>query len=134
LKRILSILAVCAILVTLRAEPWEGKVLTIVPGTAQRLWTGATQRLASSIFIQVDVGNTGVAYVLSAPVGVTCAYQGAGTTLITKLAVGTASAPGGSVTIPSNPDPIGGVNVGLYCVDVAGGGNNQIVASWNLRN
>lgn len=131
--RIISILSLAALLaVPMKTEPWGGKVITVASGTAVRLSVGRSL-LASSIFFQMDVGATGVGYVLSAPIGTTCAYQGAGTTLIAKLNPGsTPTVVGGNATIPSNSDPAGGSDVTLYCVDGSHTGDG-IITSWNLR-
>ena len=126
----------CAVLLTVLGsrvtypEPWTGLQLTLTPGTAQRLVKNSI--IASSLFIQMNVGGTGVGYVLSAPIGVTCAKGGAGTTWIATLQAATSTAPGGNITIPSNPDPQGGINVALYCVD--GAQSDTVTVAWNQRN
>ncbi len=110
-------------------EPWGGRTITLTPGTAIRVV--GTRTLVSSLFFQMATGGTGVGYVLSAPIGVTCANGGAGTTLIATLQPATSTAPGGNATIPSNSDPAGGIDAQLYCVD--GSAADGMIVSFNLR-
>lgn len=112
-------------------EPWGGRLITLTPATAIRIVSSRT--IVSSFIVQMDACSTcGLGYLLYAPASVTCSNGGAGTTLIAKLAPGTATTPGGNVTVPSNPDPQGGVDLGGYCVD--GSAAAPVIVSWNIRN
>lgn len=112
-------------------EPVNGRVITVTAGTAIRITTDPV--LATSILFQMRTGGTGRGYVLYAPQGVTCANGGAGTTLVGEIAPASATAPGGSLSIPSNTDPVGGIYPRSFCVDGSNSGDG-INVSWNVRN
>lgn len=130
-KKITLFLALLAVIVVpMRTEPWGGKVITLTPATAIRIV--GIRTIVSSFVVQMATGGTGRGYLLYAPTDITCSKGGAGTTLIAELSPATATAPGGSVTVPSNPDPAGGVDLSGYCVD--GSASDALNAAWNIRN
>jgi hypothetical protein len=132
MKRLLFVLAALILLVApASTEPWGGKAVTVSAGTAVRLVPNRT--IATSLFFQMKTGGSGKGYILYAPTSVTCALNGTGTTFIAELQPATSTAPGGNAVIPSNPDPYGGVDVSLYCVDGSNSGD-VITTSWNTRN
>lgn len=133
MKRILSI-AVLMLLVVRPTwtEPQISKTFTFVTGTAQRIAT--TRTMANSLFIQALPGSTGVVYVLYADPAATCLASTAGQ-LIAELSPGTATAPGGNFTYPSNntaTSSAGGFDVQRFCVQ--GTTSDTAVASYDLRN
>lgn len=135
LKKLSSILAVLVLTaITAKPEPWNGQILTITTGTAQRL-NVRQGTLASSLFFQMlPASSGGVGYVLFAQKGVACANGGAGTTLIATLSAATSTAPGGNVTLPFPSNPSNQrVDVSLYCLDGAHTGDT-ISAAWNISN
>lgn len=132
MKIILAIIGLLTVLVqTASTEPWAPFTHTVTAGTAIRVTNHSV--LVSSLFFQMKTGGTGRGYVLAAPKGVTCAVNGVGTTLIAELQPATSTAPGGNATIPSNPDPQGGIDASLYCVDGSNTGDIITIAG-NLRN
>lgn len=132
MKRILALIGLMALVVsTASTEPWAPFTQTVTAGTAIRVTNHPV--LVSSLFFQMKTGGTGRGYVLAAPAGVTCSNGGAGTTLIAELQPATATAPGGNATIPSNPDPQGGIDASLYCVDGSHTADVITIAG-NLRN
>lgn len=112
-------------------EPWGGQQFTMTSGVAQRVVNKTT--IVSSLFIQMATGGSGVGYILYAPPDVTCALNGAGTTLIAELQPATSTAPGGNAVIPSNPDPQGGIDAHGYCIQGAHT-SDVMTVSFNLRN
>lgn len=130
----LKVIITALLLIALPAmtEPWGGVALTLTPGTAIRIVK--TRTIVSSFVFQMDVcpSTCGTGYLLYAPTSITCANGGAGTTLIAKIAAGTSTAPGGSVTVPSNPDPYGGIDISQYCIDSSAAA--PAIVSWNIRN
>lgn len=131
LKRIFSIvILICLMIVPANTEPWGGVHLTLTPGTAQHFVKTPTRAL--SLYIQMDAGGSGIGYVLFAPPNVTCTYNGAGTTLITKLSAATSTSLGGNVMISGVNSPDGRVSVEQYCVD--GAQADPVIVSFNVSN
>ena len=133
MKRILLIsLALALCVIPVRTEPWGGRTMTVTSGAAERIVTIST--IVSSFLVQMDpASSAGLGYLLYAPVGTTCLKGADGTTLIATLSPATSTAPGGNVTVPSNPDPQGGVNLSGYCFQGSHTGDTATV-SWNIRN
>lgn len=132
MKKLLALFSL-AFLITapLSSEPWGGKLITVTAGTAIRIVTISTR--VSSFVAQMATAGTGRGYLLYAPIGVTCTNGGAGTTLIAELQPATSTAPGGNVTVPSNTDPYGGIDLAGYCVDGSNSGD-VINVAFNIRN
>lgn len=133
MKRLFALIGLMALVVSnASTEPWNGRIVTVAAGTAGRVTNVRTQ--VSSLFFQMlPAAGAGIGYVLYAPKGVTCSQGTAGTTTIAVLQAATSTAPGGNATVPSNPDPQGGIDASLYCYDGAHSGDT-ILLSWNLRN
>jgi hypothetical protein len=146
MKKILAVIALtvlCAIRATTEPQipapvaPPSG-VIALTTSTAIRLVPNpstASPIFCNSIFIQPLAGNSAVVYVLNAPVGITMAYGGAGTTTVAQLGVGTSTTPGSSFTFPSNgtaTSSSSGADLRLW--GVTGTTGDSVVASCDLRN
>jgi len=132
LKRI-SLIALLMVLMVSPTwtEPQVSRTVTFTTGTAIRVATRRT--LANSLFVQVLPGSTAIVYVLYADPGDTCLASTAGQ-LVAELAPGTATAPGGNFTFPSNTDATtqsGGFDVSRWCVQ--GTTSDTAVVSYDLR-
>jgi hypothetical protein len=131
MKKLISLLVLTAFFHSpATSEPYFGRIVTVAAGTAVRLV--GLRTLASQLKIQMQTGGTGRGYVLWAAPDVTCSNGGAGTTLVAELSPATSTAPGGSITLPENQDPAGGVDVRNFCVDGSHTADT-IVVSWNVR-
>ncbi len=132
MKRISLLFVLVSLFVApIKPEPWGGKVQALTTSTGIRIV--GIRTIVSSFVVQVATGSTNVAYLLYAPSDVAaCNKAAAGVTLIAELQGGTAIAPGGNVTVPSNPDPQGGIDLRGYCVQGVTGDSLNI--AWNLRN
>lgn len=143
MKRIISVLAVLVLLAsTATPEPQlpapastNGKIT--IASSAVRLVpspTTAPPVMCSSILIQAAAGNTGIIYVLNAPVNITMTFNTAGTTTVAQLGVGTATSPGGSFTFPSNGSTTtqsGGADMRLW--GISGTSGDVAYASCDVR-
>lgn len=131
LKRI-SLILVLTLLsaVQTKTEPVNGRTITVTAGTAVRIVANRT--IVSSFLVQMATGGSGRGYVLY-KVGGDCVKGSAGTTLVAELSPASSSGPGGSMTMPSNPDPQGGIDLSHFCTD-GSNTNDTINVSWNLRN
>ena len=138
-RRILlsALLFLCTL--PLRAEPQNGRIITITAGAAIRLILNpSTARAvqANSMLIQALHGGSGLIYILNCDPSITCVRGNAGTTLVAELAPATSTAPGGSFTFPTNGSATsgsGGFDVRYWAVDGSTNGDT-VATSWDLRN
>lgn len=133
MKKVIAIAALLLVAIPAWTEPFNGSTISVTAGTAIRILTTGPDLVVTSIFFQMATGGTGRGYVLYAPSGVTCNRGSAGTTTVGELSPASATAPGGSLTVPMNPDPYGGLVANHWCIDGSHTGDGLIV-SFNVRN
>lgn len=134
MKRISLIALLLALMVgPTWTEPQISATVTYTTGTAQRVAT--TRTMANSLFIEVLPNASGsVVYVLYADPATTCSTSTA-TQIVAVLTAGTATAPGGNFTYPTNNEATssaGGFDVQRWCTQGATG--NTAVVSYDVRN
>jgi len=132
LKKISSVvllLALCA--APTWTDPQISRVVTFTSGTAQRV--APTRTMANSLLVEMLPGSTGIGYVLYADPALTCVHTTAGQ-IVAELAPGTATAPGGNFTFPSNNDATtqsGGSDMNWWCVE--GTTSDTAIVSYDLK-
>lgn len=136
MKRLFCILVALALWSTplLPSDSWNSRVITVTAGTAIRIVNNSV-RVDSIVFQMLHGATTGLGYVLNASPQVTCATGGVGTAQVAELAPATSTAPGQSVTVPSNGSATnseGGLDLQWWCLDGATSGSTVLV-SWNPR-
>ena len=131
------VIAALGILGALRggaSDAWNSKVITITAGTAIRVVNNSVK--VSSILFQMLHGGSGLGYVLNAdPTNANCNKSTAATAFVAELAPASATAPGGSATVPSNGSATtqqGGQDLQWFCVDGSNSGDTMLV-SWSPR-